>query len=53
MKIKENKKNICVRMNPKVINLLDEIAKKKDIKKVEIIESAIKEYIKQQQIGGM
>lgn len=51
MKIKENKKNVCVRMNPKVIYLLDEIAKKKDIKKVEIIENAIKEYYKK--TGGM
>lgn len=48
---KENKKKIGLRMDLKVIDMIDYISDKKNMKKIEVIEKAIKEYNKT--IGGM
>lgn len=43
---KENKKKVGLRMDLNVINMIDYISDKKNMKKIEVIETAIKEYLK-------
>jgi hypothetical protein len=42
----KNKKKVGLRMDLKVIDMIDYISDKKNMKKIEVIENAIKEYIK-------
>jgi metal-responsive CopG/Arc/MetJ family transcriptional regulator len=43
--LKNKTKTVCVRLNPKIVELLDEIAKEEGVKRSDVIEKAILKYL--------